>query len=90
MISFHSISLNTISFNQINKMSCETLNRLFGLIPALTGGNTNEEIAVILYEHILVMKDRCGPLIHQSIMFLKENHREIWFELMKKIGEGTS
>ncbi len=71
-------------------MSCETLNRLFGLIPALTGGNTNEEIAVILYENILVMKDQCGPLIHQSLMFLKENHREIWFEVMKKIGEGTS
>lgn len=68
-------------------MSCETLNRLFGIIPALMNGNTNEEIAQILFEHIMIFQDRCGPLIHQSLMYLKENYHEIWIELMVKIGK---
>ena len=72
------------------QMSCETLNRLFGIIPALMNGNTNEEIAQILFEQILIFKDQCSPLIHQSLMYLKENYHEIWIELMFKIGNSIS
>lgn len=68
-------------------MSCETFERIVGLLPALMKNSSNEEIADLFYQHMLIFKDRCSGIIYQSIMYLKENHYEIWIELMKKIGE---
>jgi hypothetical protein len=70
-------------------MSCETIERIVGLLPVLTENSTNEEIANLFYEHILIFQDRCSGMIYQSIMFLKENHYEIWVELMMKIGKNV-
>ena len=71
-------------------MSCETLNRFFSIIPSFLNGNTNQEIANIIYEQLLIYKDQCGPLIHQSLNDLKENYYEIWVELMIKIGHSLT
>jgi hypothetical protein len=53
-------------------------------------GNTNQEIAQIIYEQLLIHKDQCGPLIHQSLGYLKDQYYEIWVELMIKIGQSLT
>ena len=71
-------------------MSCESLNRFFQMIPEFTSSHSNEEMAQNIIEQLLIFKNQCGPLIHQSLMHLKENYYEIWMLVMFKIGDQLS